>query len=144
MRRMGTVLSLRKHHTGYVVVTLRKKGEAKTFLVHRLVASAFIPNPLDRKQVNHKDGVKANNNAKNLEWVTQYQNMNHAARLGLGPVGERCHLAKLKEKDVLYIREVQWAISHREIAEQYGVTHGVIGAILRGKTWKYLINDKSK
>lgn len=70
---------------GYPQIALYKNGEKKRFKVHRLVASAFLPNPLNLPQVNHKDGNKGNNNVKNLEWVTQSQNMKHARDTGLCP-----------------------------------------------------------
>jgi hypothetical protein len=55
----------------------------KTALVHRLVASAFIDNPLGLPQINHKDGNKKNNNTSNLEWVTQKGNNRHAIKTNL-------------------------------------------------------------
>ena len=55
--------------TGYLVVTLYKTGERrKKYLVHRLVAEAFIDNPNNYEMVNHKDECKTNNNVENLEW----------------------------------------------------------------------------
>lgn len=52
--------------------------------INRLVAKAFIPNPYRRKEVNHKDGDKENNNDWNLEWTTHKQNMHHAIKNGIG------------------------------------------------------------
>ena len=55
----------------------------KYCLVHRLVANAFIPNPENKRCINHKDGNKKNNNINNLEWVSYSENMKHAYRTGL-------------------------------------------------------------
>lgn len=59
-------------------VKLLKEGEAKDFKVHRLVAKAFIPNHNNYKMINHIDGNPLNNNANNLEWCTQKENIRHA------------------------------------------------------------------
>lgn len=62
----------------YNFVRLYKNGISKPFFVHRLVANAFIPNPQNLPQVNHKDGDKRNNIVKNLEWCSASENMRHA------------------------------------------------------------------
>lgn len=64
---------------GYASVRLPDKN----YLVHRLVAEAFIPNPGNKPQVNHKDGNKRHNSTDNLEWVTAKENMAHAYATGL-------------------------------------------------------------
>lgn len=70
--------SIRKK--GYLGVYLMKEGKGKSFLVHRLVAEAFIPNPLKLPQINHKDENKQNNCAENLEWCTNKYNANYGDR----------------------------------------------------------------
>lgn len=92
---MGRVKSLKRlrtkeriiaqfiNHRGYARVTLWKENKQRKFSVHRLVASAFIPNPEEKPQVNHIDENKLNNNVCNLEWCTQLENHNH------GTVNER-------------------------------------------------------
>lgn len=69
--------------TGYIQITLSGKVDK---LAHRLVAEAFIPNPLNKPQVNHIDGNRTNNAASNLEWVTAQENILHSFRV-LGRVG---------------------------------------------------------
>ncbi len=63
---------------GYLRIELYKNKVAKAFSVHRLVSEAFIPNPENKPQVNHKDGNKLNNNVENLEWVTNNENYSHS------------------------------------------------------------------
>ncbi|MBE6156988.1 MAG: hypothetical protein E7161_04530 [Firmicutes bacterium] len=68
---------------GYYYITLWKNGKCKSKKNHRLVAEAFIPNPDNLPQVNHKDGNKLNNCVDNLEWCTASYNVRHAIKNGL-------------------------------------------------------------
>lgn len=80
-RKAGKIKILRpaNHSCGYLSVGLCNKGErVKTYLIHRLVCEAFIPNPHTKPQVNHKDGNKKNNHVSNLEWCTNSENGAHS------------------------------------------------------------------
>lgn len=68
---------------GYSIVCLTKDGKRKTHKIHRLVGMAFVPNPENKQEINHKDGDKRNNCAVNLEWSTRLENMHHAYATGL-------------------------------------------------------------
>ena len=66
---------------GYKTILIRDNGRERTVFVHRLVALAFVPNPDNKPQVNHKDGDKTNNRPENLEWVTLAENMRHRSQV---------------------------------------------------------------
>ena len=83
VRRRSKLLHLNTNTHGYKHITLSKDNVQKTAVVHRLVASAFIENPLGLPQINHKDGDKSNNSVSNLEWVTQKENNRHAINSNL-------------------------------------------------------------
>ena len=76
----GRPKAIRKDKDGYAITTLIKDKVQKTMKVHRLVATAFIDNPLSLPMVNHKDEVKDNNNVDNLEWCTSKHNANYGTR----------------------------------------------------------------
>lgn len=79
----GKILSGSNYSNDYKFIPLCKNGTVKPQMIHRIVATAFIPNPENKPQVNHIDGNKKNNRVDNLEWVTQSENMIHAAKIGL-------------------------------------------------------------
>ena len=72
---------------GYETVCLCKNGIRHNRRLNRLVAIAFIPNPENKPEVNHKDGNKRNNTVSNLEWCTASENQRHARSTGLSPLG---------------------------------------------------------
>jgi len=80
---IGKQLSARINNYGYVSTRLNKSGKTFTRFIHRLLAEAFIPNPENKKCVNHKDGNKLNNALDNLEWLSHQENMIHAYKNGL-------------------------------------------------------------
>lgn len=73
----GYWLNPAKDKDGYLIATLKINNKEKKKRVHRLGGQAFILNPLNKPQINHKNGVKADNRVENLEWVTQSENMLH-------------------------------------------------------------------
>jgi len=70
-------------HYMSVILYNYKTKKSRSVGVHRLVALAFIPNPLNKPQVNHINGIKNDNRIENLEWNTPQENMKHASRIGL-------------------------------------------------------------
>ena len=82
----GQILKPYRNAKGYLKVALCKNGENYKRRVNRLVAQAFIPNPKNMPQVNHKDGNKENNSFTNLEWVDNRKNSIHAVNLKKGVI----------------------------------------------------------
>lgn len=136
--------------TGRVFFDMTFLGIKKSVLLNRVIALAFLPNPLNLPQVNHIDGDKAHNYLKQptpalrakwgeyqLEWSTAEDNERHAHQTGLkSGRGSQNSNAKLTADDVLAIRASQ--ASDVELAEQYGVSRSTIIHIRKRKTWKHL------
>jgi len=139
----GKILKQGETRAGYKIVQLSKRGQKKkTKMVSRLVAEAFIPNPNNYPEVNHKDHDKSNNFYLNLEWCTASYNIKYAYYNGRMPYrgGEGCSLSKLKDKDVLEIRKLYKTkeYSQADLAEKFDVGVQAIGRIIRRQRWKHL------
>lgn len=103
------IRKLTVNNKGYVTVRLCKNGKYKTFLVHRLVAETFIPNPYEYNEVNHKDEDKAHNSVNNLEWCSHDYNIQYSL------VSKRKRRRKDKIELEQMINEVkQKRLSHRQ------------------------------
>lgn len=79
--KKGKILIPFKSNNNYLSINLYKNNKLKTYLIHRLVAEAFLPNPDNLPVVNHKDENKLNNNVENLEWCTYYYNNKYGTRV---------------------------------------------------------------
>ena len=90
-RKKPYILKQTNTTTGYKKVELAKDGKKKSLKVHRLVANAFIPNPMNKPYINHIDGNPINNCVENLEWCTQHENVVHAYETGLKKIS---HITK--------------------------------------------------
>ena len=87
-----------KNTDGYMQVHLCKNGKTKTFLVHRLLATAFIPNPENKPCIDHLNGIRDDNRLENLRWVTHKENMD----------GFRSNPAQVITKGGIHKKENAW------------------------------------
>lgn len=139
----GKILSTCFRNT-YVSLQLNKNGKGKSWDIHKLVGLHFVLNPYKNPQINHKDGNKLNNYYKNLEWVTNKENSNHAFENGLH------HNPRKK----VYCPELKMSfLSLREVTRILNIDHQHISKCCRGirksagknpndkkikLTWKYI------
>ncbi len=132
VRSKKKILSLPSDGWGYVVIRLYRNRQAKSIKVHRLVAKAFIPNPEEKPQVNHINGIKTDNRVQNLEWCTSSENVHHACKNGFNPK------AKLNELQVSIIRRLKSDMPQREIANIFNINQKTVSRIQRGTSWGHL------
>lgn len=122
---------------GYLGFTIF--GGRKSLYIHRMVAEHFIPNDdPNKKEVNHKDGIKTNNHYSNLEWVNAKQNIAHAFENGLMHKGSNRTNSKLLECQIKVIRVLlSDGLSLSDIGRYFNVNAGTIGNIRKGRSWKH-------
>lgn len=118
------ILKQTKNGFGYFFVGLHKGGKVKNVFVHRLVASAFIPNPQGLPQVNHKDECKTNNTVENLEWCDIQYNCNYGTRIK--------RIVDKQSKSVLCV-ELNKVFKSAEEARYLGFKPGSIWMCCNGK-----------
>ena len=126
----GKFLSPVPDARGYLYVCLRGPDGHQHKKIHRLVAETFVPNPLGKPEVNHRDGIKQNNHATNLEWATTLENSNHAWRSGL-----YANISKKITREQLPIVRKRLDAGERpcKLAREYNVSPGYISNIKNGR-----------
>lgn len=137
-------LKYRKLHVnkaGYVVFTTRlggRKGKTICRKVHRCVAEAYLENPDNKPEVNHKNGNKQDNSKLNLEWATKSENIQHAFDNGLmiAAKGIFNSNSQLSLEDISLIRVNEHNLSIRELGKLFGVHHATISRCKTGKRYK--------
>jgi hypothetical protein len=123
----GKFLNTNILNTGYMKVSIMQKQ----YLIHRLIAKLFIPNPFNKKQVNHIDSNRLNNNIDNLEWVSHQENVEHCTQ-------KNRMSKKLTKNDVLNIKNSNETV--KNLAKKYNVSDTNIRYIINGKIWKHICN----
>lgn len=140
----GRFLKSSINHKGYIRYSLSINGKRFNFSAHRLVAISFIPNPLNKTQVNHKNGIKTDNNVDNLEWVDNKENIIHAYKNGLIKcnLGEKHHMSKLTNKQVEDIRLKRCnGFTLKNLSKEYGISIVAIYNISKNITYKHLTKN---
>lgn len=165
--KLGNIYSYVNNHKGKLINPRKLKcwgkypqckivmpdGSIKRIIIHRAVAEAFIPNPKNKPEVNHKNGIKTDNRVENLEWATRSENIKHGYKLGLykstdfhkkraseANLGENNHFAILDVKKVLQIKILikEKNFSQSNIAKKYGVSSSTITAIKKKRAWAFV------
>lgn len=123
------ILKPQRTTDGYLRVGLRKNREQKCYLVHRLVAQTFIPNPDNLPQVNHKDEDKENNSVQNLEWCSSKYNANFGTRTQRQ--SEKLSKPVLQySKSGAFVKE--WKSTH-DVKRNLGYSNGYISSCCNGR-----------
>ena len=136
------VLKLDKNLSGHFRVTLCVNGVTNRSYVHRIIATAFIPNPEGKPFVNHLDGDKSNNAVSNLEWVTCKENTEHAFRTGLRGVGMNHYSATVTDEVVHKVCQLiseGWV--RGSVLQELGIKQTLFDDIRRRKSWKHISKD---
>ena len=117
--KTGFIKKWSKDTNSYMRSTIWVDGKSKTISQHRTLAEYFISNPELKLQVNHKNGIKHDNNLDNLEWVTQSENSLHSFANGLQKVTKPNMMAVIdKVSGTIYesisdaSRQIGWSVSH--------------------------------
>lgn len=133
---------------GYLRTVLKRDSDGKlvTIKVHRMVAIAFIENPMNKPSVNHINGIRNDNRVINLEWVTQKENTLHSFKIGISSnKGEKNSCATLTDKEAKEIldsyefgKKGKKGVTKKQLAEKYNTTFAVIKRLIQRKSWKHL------
>jgi len=139
--RKGKVLKPQKDVNGYLICCLTKNG-AKSKRIHRLAIEAFIPKVEGKKYCNHKNGIKTDNRADNLEWCTLSENVKHAYKLGLmsmqGEKHSQCKLNNKKVRVIKHLKNINPNLTQAAIGKLFEVDQSLICRILSNNQWDHV------
>ena len=117
----------KKNKNGYLQICLNKDGKKSYFYVHRLVATAFLKNPENKREVNHKNFDKTDNKINNLEWTTNYENMKHVHMNGI--IDPRKRIETMKKRG-----DFNWHVKGKNNYKARAVK-----CLNNGKTYDYIL-----
>lgn len=133
------IMSPADNGKGYLILNLRVDGGNKCKAIHRLVAEAFIPNPLNLPEVNHIDGNRQNNSVENLEWITHGNNIKHSYilenRSATGSNNANATIDETKAEEICVLLEE--GLSSAKIRDE-GYPYTIVRQIKQRRTWKHV------
>lgn len=135
----GSLLKPHPNNRGYLLVTVKINGVNFLRLVHRIVACTFIPNPQNKRTVNHKDGDKSNNTVYNLEWMTYSENNKHAydTKLHKSLSGVNSPFAKKDLGTVIRVCQMlEYEPSVEKICNKCDVDRNFVNSVRDGRAWQ--------
>lgn len=141
--KTGRPWYIKKDKIGYLCGQYKISGKRFSFKVHRLVAEAFLPNPENKPEVNHKDGVKHNSSLSNLEWCTRQENIRHAFDTGLNPkpkgsLNGRAVLSEDFVHELCKWYEESSLNTPKKAVEVFGISIQQASKIRCGIAWKHI------
>lgn len=135
VRDIPKIIAQSYNANGYYRVQLRRKGHS----VHSLVLSAFTGSRPNGYYAGHLNGIRDDNRAENLKWVTPQENQDHRKIHGTYQCGESCGASKLKKEQVVSIvTKYLKGGSPKEIAKEFGISRPYVHMLGNGEQWKHL------